>query len=433
MWPRGKAAAAAFTGPAVCILLALAVIPGSGATPVPGALPGTVTAPQTVTALRAETATGTASSAPAAVTAPQTVTAPGAATAPETASSAPAPGAATAPQTTATAPETASSAPAPGAATAPQTTVAKGRSLPDDIVIIRLGGEDEDEYEYEEEDQETVTEPVPGVTTRLCDYDRCRHGQRPCAELQLLAGPSNPCLCPGMADEDAPPDPPQLLPPTTITDSSAQLHWCEPLSTVRGYRLLLSNDADDVGHVDAGHVTDGARAAQGPAHRPDGPAGGSSSRPTLTTQPLAPDARLHTLTGLRSATAYRVCVEAFNAAGQSRRLEGVAPRSSPERRHLDGPGLELGPCRRFTTKPSRYTVAAVGASGLLALLLVAVAAGACCVVRRRSAGKPPAGGAAATASASNGTSNPAYRGGGRGDVRGGARGWVQPEPQAGGT
>uniref|UniRef100_A0A4W3GKS5 Fibronectin type-III domain-containing protein n=1 Tax=Callorhinchus milii TaxID=7868 RepID=A0A4W3GKS5_CALMI len=202
-----------------------------------------------------------------------------------------------------------------------------------------------DEYEYEEEDQETVTEPVPGVTTRLCDYDRCRHGQRPCAELQLLAGPSNPCLCPGMADEDAPPDPPQLLPPTTITDSSAQLHWCEPLSTVRGYRLLLSND--------------------GPAHRPDGP-------------PLAPDARLHTLTGLRSATAYRVCVEAFNAAGQSRRLEGVAPRSSPERRHLDGPGLELGPCRRFTTKPSRYTVAAVGASGLLALLLVAVAAGACC-------------------------------------------------------
>uniref|UniRef100_A0A4W3GK17 Fibronectin type-III domain-containing protein n=1 Tax=Callorhinchus milii TaxID=7868 RepID=A0A4W3GK17_CALMI len=215
-----------------------------------------------------------------------------------------------------------------------------GRSLPDDIVIIRLGGEDEDEYEYEEEDQETVTEPVPGVTTRLCDYDRCRHGQRPCAELQLLAGPSNPCLCPGMADEDAPPDPPQLLPPTTITDSSAQLHWCEPLSTVH--------------------------------------------------DPLAPDARLHTLTGLRSATAYRVCVEAFNAAGQSRRLEGVAPRSSPERRHLDGPGLELGPCRRFTTKPSRYTVAAVGASGLLALLLVAVAAGACC--RRHVIDAPPRGG-----------------------------------------
>lgn len=78
----------------------------------------------------------------------------------------------------------------------------------------------------EEEEQDET--PLPAVP---CDYDRCRHLQVPCQELQR-AGPTT-CLCPGLSSATQPPDPPRLGEVRMEAEAGrAVVHWCAPFSPV---------------------------------------------------------------------------------------------------------------------------------------------------------------------------------------------------------
>ncbi|KAB0404714.1 hypothetical protein E2I00_019063, partial [Balaenoptera physalus] len=71
----------------------------------------------------------------------------------------------------------------------------------------------------EEEEQDET--PLPAVP---CDYDRCRHLQVPCQELQR-AGPTM-CLCPGLSSAAQPPDPPRLGEVRMEAEAGrAVVHW----------------------------------------------------------------------------------------------------------------------------------------------------------------------------------------------------------------
>lgn len=168
-----------------------------------------------------------------------------------------------------------------------------------------------DDYEYEEQ---TTEPPVPQVYTS-CDYNPCRHLQRPCSELQSVSQ----CLCPGMSREDEIPDPPRLREVSEVTDSSAQVHWCAPNSVVRTYQLMLH----DQGNEERRLVLDNIYAT----------------------------ARQYTLYNLRPYTTYHICVTASNKAGASQ---------------VTSQGIAANSCTRFQTKPSYKSVFAAlsAASGL---------------------------------------------------------------------
>lgn len=168
-----------------------------------------------------------------------------------------------------------------------------------------------DDYEYEEQ---TTEPPVPQVYTS-CDYNPCRHLQRPCSELQSVSR----CLCPGMSREDEIPDPPRLREVSEVTDSSAQVHWCAPNSVVRTYQLMLH----DQGNEERRLVLDNIYAT----------------------------ARQYTLYNLQPYTTYHICVTASNKAGASQ---------------VTSQGLAGNSCTRFQTKPSYKSVFAAlsAASGL---------------------------------------------------------------------
>lgn len=168
-----------------------------------------------------------------------------------------------------------------------------------------------DDYEYEEQ---TTEPPVQQVYTS-CDYNPCRHLQRPCSELQSISR----CLCPGMSREDEIPDPPRLREVSEVTDSSAQVHWCAPNSVVRTYQLMLH----DQGNEERRLVLDNIYAT----------------------------ARQYTLYNLRPYTTYHICVTALNKAGSSQ---------------VTSQGIAGNSCTRFQTKLSYKSVFAAlsAASGL---------------------------------------------------------------------
>ncbi|NXK28562.1 LRRN4 protein, partial [Arenaria interpres] len=168
-----------------------------------------------------------------------------------------------------------------------------------------------DDYDYDQQSMET---PVQLAYTP-CDYNPCRHLQKPCRELQS----ASQCLCPGMSREDEVPDPPRLREVSEVTDSSAQIHWCAPNSVVRTYELVLQAQ----GNEDGQFVLDN----------------------------IYSTARQHTLYNLSPYTTYHICVTASNKAGSSQSArEGIAGNS----------------CTRFKTKPSYKSVFAAlsAASGL---------------------------------------------------------------------
>ncbi|XP_008051804.1 LRRN4 C-terminal-like protein [Carlito syrichta] len=183
------------------------------------------------------------------------------------------------------------------------------------------------DFEEEEEDEpETAWPPLPDVP---CDYDRCRHLQAPCQELQR-AGPAA-CLCPGLSSPAQPPDPPRLGEVRIVAEEGrAVVHWCAPFSPVRHYWLLLWD---------------------GSGTRQKGPL-------------LNATFRRAELKGLKPGGAYVVCVMAANEAGESRVPpawgEGPAGAGFPA----------FGPCGRLTVPPRPQTLvhAAVGVSTALALL-----------------------------------------------------------------
>ncbi|KAB1272600.1 UBX domain-containing protein 1 [Camelus dromedarius] len=129
-----------------------------------------------------------------------------------------------------------------------------------------------------EEDEKAKT-PLPAVP---CDYDRCRHLQVPCNELQR-ASPTA-CLCPGLSSAAQPPEPPRLGEVRVEAEvGRAVVHWCAPFSPVHQYWLLL---------------WEGGAAPQKGPH-------------------LNSTVRQAELEGLKPGGAYVVCVVAANAAGES--------------------------------------------------------------------------------------------------------------------
>ncbi|NWZ21780.1 LRRN4 protein, partial [Asarcornis scutulata] len=186
-----------------------------------------------------------------------------------------------------------------------------------------------DDYEYEEQ---TTEPPVPQVYTS-CDYNPCRHLQRPCSELQSVSR----CLCPGMSREDEIPDPPRLREVSEVTDSSAQVHWCAPNSVVRTYQLMLH----DQGNEERQLVLDNIYAT----------------------------ARQYTLYNLRPYTTYHICVTASNKAGASQ---------------VTSQGLAGNSCTRFQTKPSYKSVfAALSAASGLFLLSTIILSVCLCKARKK--------------------------------------------------
>ncbi|KAM6280624.1 leucine-rich repeat neuronal protein 4-like [Porphyrio hochstetteri] len=169
-----------------------------------------------------------------------------------------------------------------------------------------------EDYDYE---QSTKT-PVQQAHTP-CDYNPCRHLQRPCSELQS----ASQCLCPGMSREDEVPDPPRLREVSEVTDSSAQIRWCAPNSVVRTYKLMLH--------------------AQGNEDR------------QLVLDNIYSTARQYTLYNLLPYTTYHICVTASNKAGSSQTV-------------YQSQGIPGDPCTSFKTKPSYKFVFAglAAASGL---------------------------------------------------------------------
>ncbi|KFM09692.1 Leucine-rich repeat neuronal protein 4, partial [Aptenodytes forsteri] len=168
-----------------------------------------------------------------------------------------------------------------------------------------------DDYDYDEQSMET---PVQLAYTS-CDYNPCRHLQKPCSELQS----ASQCLCPGTSREDEVPDPPRLREVSEVTDSSAQIHWCAPNSVVHTYELMLHAQ----GNEDRQFVLDN----------------------------IYSTARQYTLYNLLPYTTYHICVTASNKAGSSQTASQGIPGNS---------------CTRFKTKPSYKSVFAAlsAASGL---------------------------------------------------------------------
>ncbi|NXF96942.1 LRRN4 protein, partial [Eubucco bourcierii] len=169
-----------------------------------------------------------------------------------------------------------------------------------------------DDYDYDGQSTET---PVQ-LAYIACDYNPCRHLQKPCRELQKASH----CLCPGMSREDEVPDPPRLREVSEVTDSSAQIHWCAPNSAVHTYELMLH--------------------AQGAEDR------------QFVLDNIYSTARQYTLYNLLPYTTYHICVTASNKAGSSQKVKQEVLGNS---------------CTRFKTKPSYKIVFAAlsAASGLL--------------------------------------------------------------------
>ncbi|CAM4554015.1 unnamed protein product [Caretta caretta] len=161
-----------------------------------------------------------------------------------------------------------------------------------------------DDYYDDDQPKETTVQLI----IISCDYDPCRHLQKPCSELQRLS----PCLCPGVSGEDTVPDPPRLREVSEMTDTSAQIHWCAPSSVVDTYQLAYH-------------------------------AKGSEKTQTLVGE-IYPTARQYTLYKLSPDTTYWVCVIASNKAGSSQTMSEKI----------------LGnPCTQFTTKHSYKSIFAV--------------------------------------------------------------------------
>lgn len=169
-----------------------------------------------------------------------------------------------------------------------------------------------DDYDYDAQSTET---PVQQAYIS-CDYNPCRHLQKPCRELQK----ASQCLCPGMSREDEVPDPPRLREVSEVTDSSAQIRWCAPNSVVHTYALMLYAQGEE----DRQFVLDN----------------------------IYSTARQYTLYNLLPYTTYHICVTASNKAGSSQTVKQEILGNS---------------CTRFKTKPSYKIVFAAlsAASGLL--------------------------------------------------------------------
>lgn len=162
----------------------------------------------------------------------------------------------------------------------PSQSPTKAASFPNIATTDHLKYYAED-YDYDKDQKESAAE-----TLEPCDYDPCRHLQKPCVDLQNLS----PCLCPGLSDEFMVPEPPRLQEVSEVRDTSAEIQWCAPNSEVRSYQL---------------------------AYRPRG-----SKRNYTLSGEIYMTARRYTLYNLLPGSTYEVCVIASNRAGPSQHSGG---------------------------------------------------------------------------------------------------------------
>ncbi|KAM8809462.1 leucine-rich repeat neuronal protein 4 [Eudromia elegans] len=188
-----------------------------------------------------------------------------------------------------------------------------------------------DDYDYEDQTTETPVEPAH----ISCDYNPCRHLQKPCSELQS----ASQCLCPGISREDEVPDPPRLRDVSEVTDSSAQIHWCAPNSVVHTYQLMLHAQGSEEGQV--------------------------------VLENIYSTARQYTLYNLLPYTTYHICVTALNKAGSSQTAS----------QEVSG-----NPCTKFKTRLSYKSVfaALAAASGLFLISTIVLSICLC-----KAQKKPP--------------------------------------------
>lgn len=179
----------------------------------------------------------------------------------------------------------------------------------------------EDDYDYEERQKGPVTSRVGP-----CDYDPCRHHQKPCFELQTLSR----CLCPGLSGELSVPDPPRLREVSEIQDTSAEIQWCAPNSVVRFYQLAYRLTGKMKNYSVSGEIY--------------------------------ATARQYTLYNLQPGSAYQVCIMASNQAGSSQMTDNAPPS-----------------CSNFTTKTSYKSIFAAlcATSGLLVVLALLLSGWLC--------------------------------------------------------
>ncbi|KAG9475493.1 LRRN4 C-terminal-like protein [Eleutherodactylus coqui] len=177
---------------------------------------------------------------------------------------------------------------------------------------------DNDDDDYDEDEDEVFTEP-PYFSYEACPYDRCKHLQLPCDEIQKRSG--GKCLCPGISGSSVIPDSPRLK-QVIPGQAGIGVSWCAPLSTVQSYRVMYGT--------------------------PEGP---------LEMGPLLNQSyRFFSITDLLPGTAYRVCVVAINGAGESQIEPG-----DEEDGDMDQ-GDIVGPCGTFHTYNSQrsYMYLAIG-------------------------------------------------------------------------
>ncbi|KAM8939243.1 LRRN4 C-terminal-like protein [Pelodytes ibericus] len=192
--------------------------------------------------------------------------------------------------------------------------------------ILYITGGIDDDY-YEDDTRATALTVPPQIPAIPCLYDRCKHLEQPCEELQRIA--NGKCLCPGLNGPKVLPEVPrlgQIVP----GERYVTVNWCSPMSTVHGYRVLY-----------------------GP---PDG---------LLEIGPvLNASHRSYSIEGLHPDSGYRVCVVAFNSVGQSLIVEDdqeVEPKTP-------------GPCRLIHTTSTKesYIYVAVALVAMVGLIGLAV-------------------------------------------------------------
>ncbi|KAM5138458.1 LRRN4 C-terminal-like protein [Mantella aurantiaca] len=166
---------------------------------------------------------------------------------------------------------------------------------------------DYDSYEDgEDNDYKKHFTLPPRVSYEACPFDRCKHLELPCSEIQKIAGGN--CLCPGISGRTIPPDAPRLK-DVTPGQTGISVSWCSPLSTVQGYRVLYGT--------------------------PEGP---------LEKGPLLNQSyRFFSIPNLVPGMAYRVCVVAINDAGESQVEQSNSDEGWP------GQGGIAGPCGVYNT------------------------------------------------------------------------------------
>uniref|UniRef100_A0A6J0TLA5 Leucine-rich repeat neuronal protein 4 n=1 Tax=Pogona vitticeps TaxID=103695 RepID=A0A6J0TLA5_9SAUR len=222
----------------------------------------------------------------------------------------------------------------PGTAFATHTTAYSDQAMPPSrgptkaAFIPNLATTDDLKYDVEDYDYEKDPKESAAEALEPCDYDSCRHLQKPCADLQKLS----PCLCPGLSDEFTIPEPPRLQEVSEIRDTSAEIQWCAPNSEVSSYQL---------------------------AYRPRG-----SKRNYTMSGEIYMTARRYTLYNLLPGSTYEVCVIASNKAGLSQTSEE---------------NKQNAPCNVFATKSSYRSVFAAlcATSGLFLVATILLSACLC--------------------------------------------------------